>query len=171
MTEPDKTSAACEVERLVQANAASNATLTKLVDKVRIDAEHRERKIELLEADSRRNRRILLLVGVAVALLLTLAIVNAFSIQAARRNAAQTAAAAKTAQDTYQLLYGCFDPNSECAKLNNDSQKRLLDEIKLYELTAFYCEREHPEAVDPDSTRFFACLNRLYPDGPQLKER
>lgn len=163
--------AARQVEQLVAANAASNATMSRLVEKVRVDAEKREHKIELLENESRQIRRLLIMVGVAIALLLIVGAFNAYNTAQARRNAEQTASAARDAASTNKLLLGCFDVNSECAKLNAQKQKEFLDEIKLYELTALYCLRLNTAQEDPEGKQFLACLKRLYPGGPELKGR
>lgn len=163
--------AAREVERLVAANAASNATMTRLVDRVREESARRERKIELLEKESRQMRKLLIMVGFAIALLLAIAAFNASNIHQARKNAANTAAAARDAASTNKLLLGCFDVNSECSKLNAQKQKEILDEIKLYELTALYCVRTQPREEDPEGKKFLDCVKRLYPTGPELKGR
>lgn len=175
LPEPDdrraRLDAARQVEELVAANAASNATMTKLVDKVRDDAMKREQKIELLENESRQIRRLLIMVGVAIALLLVVGGFNAYNTAQAKRNAEQTAQAAKDAASTNQLLLGCFDVKSQCSKLNAEKQKQILDEIKLYELTALYCLRVHSAVEDPKGGEFLACVKRLYPTGPHLKGR
>lgn len=177
LPEPDdfdrrvRADAARQVEELVAANAASNATMSRLVDNVRKDAQKREQKIELLENESRQIRRLLVMVGVAIVLLLVVGAFNAYNTAQAKRNAEQTAQAAKDAASTNQLLLGCFDVNSQCSKLNAQKQKELLDEIKLYELTALYCVRLNPAVEDPKGDEFLACVKRLYPTGPHLKGR
>jgi hypothetical protein len=162
---------AVEVEQLVQANAASNATLRNLVEKVQLDAGNRERKIELLETESKQIRKLLALVGLAVVLLLGLAVVNLIGISQARESAATSAAAARDAQSTNNLLYGCFEPNSQCAQQNKKTQTQILDEIKVYTLSAIYCSRENPSAQDATNNAFLSCLKRIYPNGPTLKGR
>lgn len=160
--------AAEQVEKLAEANARSNKTMLTLVQKVSEDAFMRERKVELLEQGLRQTHKILVLVVVALAVTITMAFINFYNIQTARRNAEVTAEAARDAKGTYALLYGCFEPSSQCSKLNTAKQKQILDEIKKYELVAFYCIRTNPGTVDPDGKDFIACVNRLYPGGPQL---
>ena len=163
--------AAREVERLVAANAASNATMTRLVDKVRIDAEKRERKIELLERESKQMKRLLAMVGAAIAILLIVEFFNAYNVSQARKHGQYIANAARDAAATNTLLLGCFQPDSECSKRNAEQQKKILDEIKLYELTALYCLRINTAQEDPNGSEFLACVKRLYPTGPTLKGR
>lgn len=163
--------AAREVERLIAANAESNSTMRSLVEKVRQDASMREKKIELLENESRQIRRLLVMVGVAIALLLVVGSFNAYNTAQTRRQAAQSAQVAKDVASTNTLLLGCFDVRSECSKLNAEKQKQILDEIKLYELTALYCLRTNNAQQDPEGKEFLACLKRLYPTGPILKDR
>jgi nitrogen fixation-related uncharacterized protein len=176
VTEPEplpraRPDAAREVDNLIAANAASNATLTRLVDKVREDAANRERKIELLEAESKQMRRILIGVSITAAALVVLALFNAITISQARHNAQQTANAARDAASTNKLLLGCFTPESECSRLNAEQQKAFLNEIKKYELVGFYCLRTNTVTEDPNGTKLTACINRLYPGGPQLPNR
>jgi hypothetical protein len=152
-----------DIERLVAANAASNATMQRLVENVRMDADNRERKIELLERESRQIRRLLLLVGIAIALLFALALVNALSIQEARRNAARTAGIADSVASTNTLLLSCFDVASECAKLNAKAQKAQNDDLKAYQLTVAYCQ-----AAGGDEDALLACVKKRYPTGPEL---
>lgn len=163
--------AAREVERLAVATAASNVTMTRLVEKVSQDAEKRERKVELLEAEARQLRQLLLMVGIAIALLLIVGAFNAYNTAQTRKQADQSAQIAKDSASTNRLLLGCFDVNSQCSKLNAEKQKQILDEIKLYELTALYCVRTNPAQADPKGEDFLACVKRLYPAGPTLKGR
>lgn len=163
--------AAREVEKLVAANAASNATMQRLVDKVRVDAEKRERKIELLERESQQIRRLLIMVGVVMAIVMLIAFFNLYNTTSTRKQAQQSAQTAKTVAATNSLLLGCFDVNSQCSKANAEQQKKILDEIKLYELTALYCLRINTAQSDPEGKDFLACVKRLYPTGPTLKGR
>jgi len=159
------------VEALAAANAASNKTLINLVEKVAEDAYMRERKVELLDRGMRQTRKLLFMLGIGLLLLVTIATINAVNIASTRKNAAVTAQAARDAKATNDLLFGCFEPNSQCAKLNVQKQAELLNEIKKYELVALYCIRTNPGAEDPEGVAFLACVNRLYPGGPQLDKR
>lgn len=160
--------AAAQVEALAQATARSNKTMLDLVERVRHDAEAHERKVDLLAAGLRQTTRVLWLLAVVLVAVLAMAFINFATIAEAKRNGAVTAQAARDAQSTYKLLYGCFEPNSQCSKVNAAKQKTALDEIKKYELTALYCLRTNPGADDPRGDKFIACLNTLYPGGPQL---
>lgn len=156
------------VERLVSANAESNATMRSLVERVREDAHMRERKIDLLEDGLHQTRRLLLLVGVVLVLILGIGIINAVNIGQGRRNAEATARVARDAQATYALLLGCLDATSPCGRANAETTKQALDKIKQYELIIIYCARSNPRDKDEDGTAFIACINRLFPGGPSL---
>lgn len=163
--------AADQVEALARANAASNATLLRLVDRVREDAHMRERKVELLEEGQTQTRKLLVLVSAVLAALVIIGIINAVNIHDTRQNAATVAATANDAQRTYTLLLGCLDVNEPCGKNGAERTKESLEEIKLYELTVLYCVRINPLVQDPGGDKFLECVNRLYPGGPQLKDR
>lgn len=160
-----------QVESLVAANAASNATMLRLVEGVREDAHLREKKVDLLERGLQQTHRLLLMVGVTIILMIGLGVANALNINAARHNAAVTAATAKDANGTYALLLDCLNSRGECGKLNAENGKKTLDEVKLYELTVLYCVRINPAADDPKGDLFIDCVSRLYPGGPVLKNR
>jgi hypothetical protein len=164
-------SASSQVDDLVRANAKSNATMMRLVEKVREDAQMRGRKVELLDQSMRQTRRLLIMVAATLVLLMGLGVVNAVNLNDARHNAAVTAATAKNADSTYTLLLDCLNARGECGKLNAQSQKRLLDEVKLYELTVLYCVRINPLVADPRGAQFIKCVNELYPGGPQLNTK
>lgn len=156
------------MERLIRANTESNETMHTLIERVRQDAQMRERKIDLLEDGLHRTRQLLLLVGVALVLLLGIAGVNAIAIQQGRKNLAATAEVAQQAKDTYALLYGCIDATGECGRQNAAKTKEALDKIKQYEVIVIFCARSNPRDGDEDGTKFLACVERLYPGGPTL---
>lgn len=157
----DDHATAALVEELAEANARSNQTLVDLMAKVQQDAYMREKKVDLLDEGLHQTRKLLAMVGIALVLLLGLAAANFISINQTRKSAAITA-------DTNKLLYGCFDSRSECSRVNQAQQTRLLDEIKKYELTALYCARINPQIADPHGEAFITCLKELYPSGPTL---
>lgn len=163
--------AAEHVEKLAAANDASNKTLLNLVQRVAEDARIREKKVQMLDAGMKQTRMLLIMLGIGLILLVGLGIANFANIAEARRNAEVVAHAAKDAKGTYDLLYGCFQPDSDCAKRSAQQQKVSLDEIKKYELTGFYCARTNPAVADPNGDAFIECMNRLYPGGPQLNDR
>jgi hypothetical protein len=164
-------SAVHQVEDLVAANVASNATMLKLVEKVREDSYMREKKIDLLEEGLKQTHRLLAMVGAVLVLMLALGVINAVNIYDARRNAAVTAKTAQDANGTYALLLDCLNSRGECGKLNAENAKKTLDEVKLYELTVLYCVRINPALADPKGDQFIDCVTRLYPGGPILKNR
>lgn len=156
------------VERLVSANAESNATMRNLVERVREDAHMRERKIDLLEDGLHQTRRLLLMVGVVLVIVLGIGIINAINITQGRRNAEATAQVARDAQATYALLLGCLDTTSPCGRSNSEKTKEALDRIKQYELIVIYCARSNPRDKDEDGSAFIACVARMFPGGPSL---
>lgn len=171
MTGADDDHTAEQVEELARANAESNATMMSLVAKVQQDAAMRERKVDLLEKGLQQTHRLLIMVGIALVLMVILGIVNAVNITEARKQAAVTAGIAKNAQGTYALLLDCINSRGECGKQNAEQNKRVLDEIKRYELTGFYCARTNPLSEDPNGDKFLACMDRLYVGGPKLSGR
>lgn len=170
--EPDpRLEAVDQVEQLARANEASNATLLRLVERVQQDAKMRQRKVDLLEEGQRQQHKLMILVAAVLIMMVVVGVINAINIYDTRRNAAAVAATAKDAQRTYKLLLGCLDVNEPCGKNGAERTKESLEEIKRYELTGFYCARTNPVAVDPSGDKFLECMNRLYPGGPQLKDR
>jgi hypothetical protein len=129
---------AMAMEQLIQANAESNATMVELIEGVRRDGQARNRKVDLLEAQQRQMKRLFLLAVAAIACLLLLAVFNAFSLTSTRRNTAQT-------------------------KVVAEQQVGLIQEVKRYQLTIFYCARVNPQPTDPSGEAFLACVAKAYP--------
>lgn len=169
--EPRPARSADPIERLVAANAESTETMRALVEKVREDAHLRERKVDLLEAGLHQTRRLLLLVGAVLVLVLGIGVINAVNIGQGRRNAEATARVARDAEATYALLYGCLDASGPCGRANAARTKEALDKIKQYELVVIYCARTNPQPIDDDGKKFIACIDRLFPGGPKLPGR
>jgi len=163
--------AAQQVEDLIAANAASNNTMLNLVEKVQQDAELRGKKVELLQEEARQTRKQILIASVGVVLMLIIGVANAINLNEARHNAAVVAATAKDANGTYTLLLDCLNPAGVCGKQAAEQNVHTLDEIKKYELIVLYCVRINPAVADPKGEAFIACVNRLYPGGPQLQDR
>lgn len=162
---------ALALEELVRANAESNDTMISLVEQVRHDAEARAKKVDLLERGMRQTSRLLKMLGAVLVCLLVVAGINAFNIQQTSRQADVTARIARDTQATNAQLYDCTNSQGACGKRNIENTKRILDEVKLYELTGFYCIRTNPQQVDKTGEQFLACMKRLYPTGPTLKGR
>lgn len=157
-----------QVENLVNANAASNETMVRLVARVQDDAHLREKKVDLLEEGQTQMRRLLYMVAAVLVLMVGVGVINAVNIYDARKNAAVTAQTARDASSTYALLYDCLNQQGECGRKNAIAQKKLLDEVKLYELTVIFCVRTNPLVEDATGDKYLACVDRLYPGGPQL---
>lgn len=153
---------AMAVEELVRANADSNETMIKLVKSVREETRARDRKVEALDKQVRQGRFLVILSIVCVLFLLLIAIINATNIAKQRETSRQV-------QATNSLLLDCLNRQGECGRWNAEQQALLLDEVKRYELTGFYCIRNNPQVKDPNGEAFLKCVNRLYPGGPQLQ--
>jgi hypothetical protein len=158
------------VEDLARANAESNHTLMRLVQKVSDDATMRERKVDLLERSMRQGHRLLILLTVVLIALLMVGAVNAANIASARRNAEVTAQSARDSANTYALLLDCLNSRGECGKRNAQQTKSYLDEVKVYELVLASCDRAHPVTDDADSKQFIDCVKRHFPNGPVLPD-
>lgn len=167
MTDPgaeSPASPASVIDELVSANMKSTATMHALVAEVRHETAARDRKIAVLEKNNRQTMYLIVMVGVVAVLLLGLAIVNAVNINQARVQSNQIASINGT-------LLDCVNSTGECGRANATSQQRLLDSVKQYELTGFYCIRNNPAVKDPDGEAFLKCMERLYPGGPKLNSR
>lgn len=174
MTEPqpnDRLHEALALEELIRANAESNATMAALVERVQEETKARDRKLEQLAKNNREMHRLGWLIVVSMALLLVMAAINAFNIGQARKNAGVTAKIARDTRSTNQTLLDCLNAAGQCGKQNAQQQKTILDEIKKYELTVIYCARTNPQQVDATGGKFIACVDRLYPGGPDLNGR
>lgn len=162
---------ALALDELVHANADSNETMIRLVEQVRKDAEARNKKVDLLELGQRQTAKLLIMVAIVLLLVFGVGVINAVNISQARRNAAVTAGIAKDASATNTTLLDCLNARGECGKLNAEQQRKVLNEVKKYELTGFYCARTNPQPTDEQGAALLACMNRLYPGGPTLNKR
>lgn len=171
MSEPLPESEVLALEELIRANAESNATMASLVERVQEETAARDRKLEQLARNNREMHRLGWLMVACMAVLVILAVFNAVNIATARTNAAQTAAIARDSRSTNELLLDCLNAAGTCGKANAQQQRKILDEIKKYELTVIYCARTNPQNLDESGNKFIACVDRLYPGGPDLNGR
>lgn len=156
------------VEELVAATAASTQQMHDLVAGVNAEKEARERKVAALERSYEQSRKLAWIGLAAIALMVILGIINAANLNSARKNAKATADIARATAQTNSTLADCLNVRGECGKLSAQSQKRVLDEVKLYSLTVVYCARTNPQPTDPKGDKFITCVNKLYPTGPAL---
>lgn len=156
------------VEELVAANDASNRTMIGLVESVHKETAARDRKVDALERTTHQMRLLMLIGIIAIVGLLVLAVFNAINITSARQAAHRQAAIAENVQHTNDLLLDCLNSTGTCGQVNQRNQAAILDEVKKYELTGFYCIRNNPADKDPKAEAFLKCMNQLYPGGPQL---
>jgi hypothetical protein len=155
---------ALAVEELVAANNESNQTMMALVEHVRQETVANDRKIEELRRNTKQFRNLMYALVVTMAFLLVIAGVNAYNLAESKKEQEQIEAINRT-------LLDCQNSTGECGRANAQNQKRLLDEVKEYELTGFYCIRTNPAQRDPDGDAFLKCMDRLYPNGPTLNGR
>lgn len=152
------------VEDLVAANRESNKTMIALVEHVQRETAARDRKIAVIERGNRQTRTLTYLLASAMLIVLTLAVINAYNLAATRKQADQLG-------QINTFLLDCINSTGDCGRRNAEAQGRLLDEVKKYELTGFYCARNNPAIRDPEGDAFLACMKRLYPGGPTLEGR
>lgn len=152
------------IEDLVAANNKSNATMLALVENVRQETVARDRKIDVLERNHRQVNFLIAAVCMAIVVLLALGITNAINLASARRQQEQT-------KEINSTLLDCVRATGECGQLNSARQAAILQSVKQYELTGFYCIRINPATADPKGQAFLDCMERLYPGGPTLSGR
>lgn len=162
---------ALALEELIRANNTSASVMQRLVNHVEKETDARNRKVDALERNGHQLRRLMVLNLVAVALMIAFGAINAVNIGVARRQQAQASALARQVAATNSLLLDCLNSTGHCGQVNQANQKRILDEVKRYELTVIYCARTNPQQIDKDGTAFFMCIHRLYPTGPALAGR
>lgn len=156
------------VEQLVAANEESNRTMVALVEGVRRETAARDRKVEALDKNLAQLRWVTVLVGAAILILLTIGVINATNLSAARKSAKQTKDIAVQTNAINQTLLDCVNSTGACGQVNAENQAKILDTVKLYELTVIYCARTNPANVDPKGDKFLVCVGKLYPGGPKL---
>lgn len=161
---PAGVDAAVAIEDLVAANRESNRTMVALVEHVQRETAARDKKIAVIEHGNRMTRMLTYLLASAMIVVLALAVVNAYNLAATRKQADQL-----TQLNTF--LLDCVNSTGECGRRNAEAQRQLLDKVKQYELTGFYCARNNPAIRDPEGDAFLACMKRLYPGGPTLEGR
>jgi hypothetical protein len=163
--------AALAVEDLVAANNESNKTMLSLVHRVREETAARDRKVDALEKAHRQMRWVIMLSVVLIVFLLTLGVINAFNLNSTRKSQRQVQAIAASTDQTNRTLLDCVNSTGVCGQVNAANQAKILDTVKLYELTVLYCARTNPQPVDPSGDKFIACVAKLYPGGPTLNRR
>ncbi len=154
---------AVAMEDLVAANQASNATMVGLIESVRKETAARDRKVDELDRNTKQLRKITIAAVIVCVLLLCMAFFNAYNVVGTRQ-------IAERSDQTNDLLLDCLNSRGQCGQFNAQQQKQVLDEVKKYNLTGFYCIRNNPATEDPNAAKFVACMERLYPGGPKLNE-
>lgn len=162
---------AVAIEELVTANAESNKTMLNLVNRVREETAARDRKVDALERTTRQMQWVIGSAAVLIAVLLVLAVFNAINLNETRKSQKTVAAIAESTQETNRTLLDCVNSTGQCGQVNQANQAKILDTVKLYELTVIYCARTNPQNVDPMGNKFVACVSQLYPGGPTLDRK
>jgi hypothetical protein len=169
--EPDDMPDRVDVDELIAANQASNRTMLSLIESVRQETVARDRKITAMEKQQSQLRWAIGLVCLGISILVAVGVINAVNINTSRRQQGQLAEVGAEVDRTNRTLLDCMNATNECGKINARRQMLLLDEVKRYELTGFYCIRQNPAEADPDADAFLKCMQRLYPGGPELAKR
>jgi hypothetical protein len=159
------------VEDLIAANAASNATMINLVERVQKETEARGRKVDALEKSNRQTRWVIALVCFGTLILIVLGIINATNLQRTRQSQEQLAQVAVSVDQANKTLLDCVNSTGQCGQVNSTNQAKILDTVKLYELTVIYCARTNPATTDPKGDRFVQCVYTLYPSSPKLNRQ
>lgn len=153
------------------ANHESNQTMLTLIDRVREETAARDRKVDSLDKNLRQMRWVTGLVASAIVILLTIGVINAINLSSARKSAKQTKDIAAATSATNRTLLDCVNSRGACGQVNAANQGKILDTVKLYELTVIYCARTNPSNVDPKGDKFVQCVAKLYPGGPVLNRQ
>lgn len=152
------------LDSLVAATSRSNWTMTALLEEIRLAAEARDKKIAAIEEAAEQSRLLSYLATGGLVLLLILGVVTLYNVSLTNSQNADIAGINET-------LLDCVNSTGDCGRVNAASQAKILDTVKQYELTGFYCIRTNPAAMDPTGEALLACMERLYPGGPTLKNR
>lgn len=117
---------------------------------------------EVVQSEVLRTRKIKLITTAlfvlvpAVVLLVVLAITNF-------RLLARTNDAADEAQSTNQLLYGCFQPGTQCSDQSSKNTALALEQLRQTQFVIAVCQRLHPITEDPNGAGLVACVQQYYP--------
>lgn len=117
---------------------------------------------EVVQAEALRTRKIKLISQVlfvlvpSVLLLLVLAITN-FALLA------RTNDAARDAKSTNELLYGCFQPGTQCAVQTARSNAERLNQLRQTQFVIAICQRQNSVEKDPTGSGVVACVQSYYP--------
>lgn len=152
------------IDDLIAANESSNRSMLALVESVRQETAARDRKIDVLEKNHRQMNYVMAAVCAAIAVMLALGTVNAINLASGRAQQEQI-------RQLNGVMLDCVNSTGACGQANAVQQARILDSVKQYELTGFYCLRNNPGTADPKGEAFLACMKRLYPGGPTLQGR
>lgn len=152
------------MEDLISANADSSRVMIDLVESVRRETAARDRKVDALEKSQKQMHWVIIMACVLSVIFLGIAVVNAVNLSRTGRQLHET-------RELNAYVLDCVNNTGVCGRQNALVQERALDEIKKYNLIAFYCIRNNPATDDPRGAKFVECMNRLYPSGPQLPEQ
>jgi uncharacterized integral membrane protein len=146
-------------EMTKSSNRAAQVNLD-LVLAVRRESELRDRKIHSIEETNRSIQKAIWGGVVALVLLLILAVVNVY-------NTTTTNKIARNAQQTNELLVGCFTPGSSCQKQTLANQEAQQGLIRQQAFVIAVCQRQNPaDSGNPtgSTVKLLDCIHKYYPD-------
>jgi hypothetical protein len=117
---------------------------------------------EVVQAEKLRTskikwiQRVLYILVPCVLLLLLLAATNAVLLN-------RVNSAARDAKSTNELLLGCFQPNTACARETVKANAERLNQIRQTQFVIAICQRQNPLETDPHGVALIHCVQRYYP--------
>lgn len=148
------------INELTKANNRSSRIQLDLVTSVRNESDLRTKKIHSIEATNRSIKRALWGGVIALLLLIALTGVNVY-------NTTVTSNIARNAQQTNELLVGCFTPGSDCQKQSQAVQEVQQARDRQQSFVIAVCQRTNPTNPDDpigSTKKLLDCIHQYYPD-------
>lgn len=150
------------LDNMVTEQGQTRESIDGLSSAVLNEAAARDHKVQELQRATRVTQRLTALMIAGILVLLAIAGLNLV-------NTTRTNGIAQDAQQTNELLVGCFTPGSECQKQSAAQQKAQNDQIRQTTFVLFACSRLNP--ADPDNpdpqgntAKLVKCVQGYYPD-------
>lgn len=144
------------LERAAEAVSSLSLSVLRLTSEVKAAETLREEKIRWLQ-------RAVSVAGIAIGVLIILAITNFTMLN-------QTRSAAATSASTNTLLLGCFQPHSQCSDENAKKTASVFNQIRQTQFVIAICQRSTPlpsnptpADVDRATEKLVACVQAYYP--------
>lgn len=150
------------IEGMGEHTVEQTESIKELSSAVLGEAAARDRKVEELQRSTRISQRLTGVLVAGIVILLGIAGLNLI-------NTTRTNGIAQNAQQTNELLVGCFTPGSDCQKQSFAQQKAQNDQQRQTTFVLFVCSRLNPtDPNNPDPTgntaKLVACVKTYYPD-------